>query len=43
MEKKIRFDGSLNWYLEWVKLDLEAQGIIKRIAKTAPQKYLLVK
>jgi hypothetical protein len=43
MEKKIRFDGSLNWYLEWVKLDLEAQGIIKRIAKTAPQKYLFVK
>ena len=24
-EKKINFDGSLNWYLEWVKLDLEAQ------------------
>ena len=40
--KKIRFDGSLDWYLEWVKLDLEAQKIIKRVPKTSPQKYLLV-
>ncbi len=34
-ERKIKFSGSLNWYLEWVKLDLEARGIIKRIPKTA--------
>jgi hypothetical protein len=40
-ERKIKFDGSLNWYLEWVKLDLEAQGIIKRVPKTTPQKYML--
>lgn len=40
-EKKIKFDGSLNWYLEWVKLDLEARQIITRVPKTAPQKYLL--
>lgn len=43
MEKKIKFDGSLNWYLEWVKLDLEAQGIIKRVPMTTPQKYMLNK
>lgn len=41
-EKKIKFDGSLNWYLEWVKLDLEARQIIKRVPKTSPQKYLLI-
>jgi hypothetical protein len=40
-KNKITFDGSLNWYLEWVKLDLEARGIIKRVPKTAPQKYIL--
>jgi len=40
-EKKIEFDGSLNWYLEWVKLDLEAQQFIIRVPKTSPQKYLL--
>lgn len=40
-ERKIKFDGSLNWYLEWVKLDLEAQEIIKRVPKTTPQKYML--
>lgn len=40
-ERKIKFDGSLNWHLEWVKLDLEAQEIIKRVPKTTPQKYIL--
>ena len=40
-EKKIKFDGSLMWYLEWVKLDLEAKQIITRVPKTSPQKYLL--
>jgi len=40
-KKKIKFDGSLNWYLEWVKLDLEARQIIKRVPKTTPQKYIL--
>ena len=42
-KKKIKFNGSLNWYLEWVKLDLEARQIIKRVPRTVPQKYLLVK
>lgn len=40
-EKKTKFEGSLNWYLEWVKLDLEAQQIITRVPKIVPQKYLL--
>lgn len=38
---KIKFEGSLGWYLEWVKLDLEARQIIKKIPKTMPQKFLL--
>lgn len=42
-DKKIIFDGSLNWYLEWVKLDLEARQIITRVPKTSPQKYALTK
>lgn len=42
-KKKIIFDGSLNWYLEWVKLDLEARQIITRVPKTSPQKYALTK
>lgn len=42
-DKKIAFEGSLNWYLEWVKLDLEARQIITRVQKTSPQKYILTK
>jgi hypothetical protein len=30
-KSKIKFVGSLEWYLEWVKLDLEARKIIRRI------------
>jgi hypothetical protein len=40
---EIRFDGSLNWYLEWVKLDLEAQKVIKRTKDSRHPKYLLAK
>jgi hypothetical protein len=42
-DRKVKFDGSLNWYLEWVKLDLETRQIITRVPKTSPQKYLLTK
>lgn len=41
-DKEVKFDGSLNWYLEWVKLDLEARQIITRVPKTSPQKYSLI-
>lgn len=30
-KENIRFEGSLDWYLEWVKLDLEARKEIKRV------------
>ncbi len=36
-----RFEGSMRWYVEVVKLDLEARGIIERIPKTKPQLYRL--
>lgn len=37
------FQGSLPWHLEWVKLDLEARRLIKRVPDTSPQKYLIVR
>lgn len=37
-----KFDGSIGWYVETVKLDLEARNIIKRIPDTKPQLYQLV-
>lgn len=37
------FHGSLPWYLEWVKLDLEARTTLQRVARTSPQLYTLSK
>ncbi|MEO6347531.1 MAG: hypothetical protein ABIO60_06435 [Aquaticitalea sp.] len=42
-ENNLKFQGSLKWYLEWVKLDLEARGILNRLPGTMPQKYILNK
>jgi hypothetical protein len=36
-----KFEGSINWYVEVVKLDLEAKHIIKRVSETRPQLYKL--
>ena len=36
---KGRFEDSINWCVETVKLDLEARNIIKRIAEETPQLY----
>jgi hypothetical protein len=43
VEKKLdnNFEGSIGWYVESVKLDLEARNIIERIPKTKPQLYRL--
>ncbi len=35
------FDGSIPWYVETVKLDLEARGIIERIPNTSPQMLVI--
>ena len=39
---KIKFKGSVPWHLEWVKLDLEARKVIKRVPNTTPQEYMIV-
>ncbi|MEP6846416.1 MAG: hypothetical protein ABI861_10450 [Panacibacter sp.] len=39
---KIKFEGSVQWHLEWVKLDLEANKIIERIKGSSPQRYAIV-
>ena len=36
------FQGSIPWHLEWVKLDLEARKVIKRVPHTSPQEYMIV-
>jgi hypothetical protein len=33
-----KFDGSINWYVTTVKLDLEARGTVERIPKSSPQR-----
>ncbi len=42
-KNKIKFEGSLEWYMESVKLDLEAGKIIERISDKSPQKFRLSK
>ena len=41
-KNKTKFEGSVQWHTEWVKLDLEANKIIRRIKGTSPQQYELV-
>lgn len=45
VEKEVRgkFDGSVMWYVTTVKLDLEAQGEIKRVPNSRPQLLRLAK
>jgi len=40
---KIKFKNSIGWYVESVKLDMEAGKIIERIPRTSPQKYSIKK
>jgi hypothetical protein len=39
---QVKFEGSIQWYCEWVKLDLESNNLIERIPKTSLIKYKLV-
>ncbi|SFV34304.1 DUF6958 family protein [Thermoflavifilum thermophilum] len=43
LEEKIKFTGSIEWHMEWVKLDLEANKIIKRMGDKPPIKFALIK
>ncbi|MDD3557902.1 MAG: hypothetical protein PHW27_04955 [Melioribacteraceae bacterium] len=40
-KNEMKFDGSIEWHMEWVKLDLEARKIINRIADKSPIKFEL--
>lgn len=42
-KNRTKFEGSVEWHMEWVKLDLEARKEIKRIGDKAPIKFALVK
>lgn len=39
----ISFEGSVEWYMESVKLDLEAKSIIRRIKEKSKLKFELIK
>ena len=41
-KNKIKFEGSIEWHMEWVKLDLEARKEIKRTAEKSSIKFSLV-
>jgi len=45
VEKEVNgtFEGSVNWYVTTVKLDLEARGIVKRVPSSRPQLVKLAK
>ena len=36
-----RFEGSVSWYVTTVKVDLEARGLIQRVAGSRPQRIHL--
>jgi len=36
-----KFEGSIEWHMEWVKLDLEARKQIKRIRTKSPIKFAI--
>jgi hypothetical protein len=38
-KNKIKFEGSVEWNMEWVKLDLEARKEIKRLGHESPIKF----
>jgi len=42
-KNKIKFEGSIEWYMESVKLDLEANKIIERVYDKSKLKFRLAK
>ncbi len=41
MINQTKFEGSVEWHMEWVKLDMEAERVIERIAESTPVKFRL--
>lgn len=42
-KNKVKFEGAVGWYMEWVKLDLEANKIIERFTDKSRLKFKLTK
>jgi hypothetical protein len=42
-KNKTKFEGSVEWYMEWVKLDLEARKEIKRIRDKSLIKFAVIR
>jgi hypothetical protein len=42
-KNKIKFEGSVEWYMESVKLDLEANKFIERVYDKSRLKFRLIK
>jgi uncharacterized protein DUF6958 len=42
-KNKIKFEGAIEWYMEGVKLDLEASRQIKRLNEKPPYQWQLIK
>lgn len=41
-KNKVKSEGSVEWHMEWVKLDLEARKEMDRISEKSPIKFILV-
>lgn len=41
-KRNIQFEGSVAWHMEWVKLDMEARAVLKRIKSKTSSKIQLV-
>jgi len=42
IKSKTKFEGSIEWHMEWVKLDLEARKKIKRVGDKSPIRFAVV-
>jgi len=42
-KNKVKFEGAIEWYMEGVKLDLEASKQIKRLNEKPPYQWRLIK
>ena len=41
-KNKIKFEGSIEWHMEWVKLDMEAKKEIRRTSSKSPIKFAAI-
>jgi hypothetical protein len=41
-KNQVKFEGSMEWHLEWVMLDMEARKEIKRTSDKTPVKFMII-